>query len=201
MRILKVTQSYAPYSSKGGLPTKVSGIARALAARGHEVTVLTADWGPAGSGPELRSRQQSNSRRGWEFRRDGVEAVYLPTLASYRGATLNPGVLTFCLRRLRGYDVAHVYGLYDLLGCVVARSCQHRRLPYVLEPLGMFGIKVRSRQKKRLYHRLIGSSLVSDAQMIVATSEIEQEELIKGAIPDAKILLRRDGVNLAEFQT
>ncbi|HAF25567.1 MAG TPA: glycosyl transferase, partial [Blastocatellia bacterium] len=43
MRILKTTQTYYPYLSKGGPPAKVRAIARALVRRGHEVTVLTAD--------------------------------------------------------------------------------------------------------------------------------------------------------------
>lgn len=150
---------------------KVSGIARALAGRGHDVTVLTADRGATDVGSDLREWQRNKSRWGWESRRDGVDTVYLPTFANYRAASLNPGILKFCRRRLHEYDVAHVYGLYDLLGSVVARFCRRRGLPYVLEPLGMFGPKVRSKQKKRLYSRLIGSGLFRGAEVVVATSE------------------------------
>ncbi|HAF15153.1 MAG TPA: glycosyltransferase family 1 protein, partial [Blastocatellia bacterium] len=57
MRILKTTQTYYPYLSKGGPPAKVRAIARALVRRGHEVTVLTADLG-GGSAADGRSRRQ-----------------------------------------------------------------------------------------------------------------------------------------------
>ena len=45
MRILSVTQSYYPFLEKGGPTVKVRAMARGLAARGHQVTVLTADLG------------------------------------------------------------------------------------------------------------------------------------------------------------
>ena len=45
MRILSVTQSYAPFYEFGGPPVKVEALANGLTERGHAVTVLTADWG------------------------------------------------------------------------------------------------------------------------------------------------------------
>jgi len=43
MRILMLTQSYAPFFEFGGPPVKVRALAEGMAHRGHEVTVLTAD--------------------------------------------------------------------------------------------------------------------------------------------------------------
>src|SRR5580693_5564619 len=45
MRILNVTQTYAPFLEFGGPPVKVRALSEALVRRGHQVTVLTADWG------------------------------------------------------------------------------------------------------------------------------------------------------------
>src|SRR6478672_3781848 len=108
MRILKVTQTYFPYLQMGGPPAKVRAIARALVARGHQVTVLTADRGGDGEAVGRSSRQTS----GWEANDHGVETVYLGTLQNYRATTINPGILRFCASRLGEYDVVHIYGLY-----------------------------------------------------------------------------------------
>ncbi|MGI9165266.1 MAG: glycosyltransferase, partial [Pyrinomonadaceae bacterium] len=128
-------------------------------------------------------------------------AIYLTTLANYRATTINLRVASFCKRRLRDYDVVHVYGLYDLIGSTVAWFCRRHGIPYVLEPLGMFGPKVRSRKKKRLYSRVVGNALVEGASVVVATSESERAELIEGGIPAEKVFLRRNGIELSEFQT
>jgi glycosyltransferase involved in cell wall biosynthesis len=204
MRILKITQTYYPYLSKGGPPAKVRAIAKALAGRGHEVTVLTADRGETDGETKLADLtdwSRSPSEWGWEARDNGVETIYLPTMQNYRATTVNPRILRFCARRLREYDVVHIYGLYDLIGSTAGWFCRRYGIPYVLEPLGMFGSKVRSRQKKLLYRKLVGDSLFKRAKAIIATSETERDALIQGGIAAERIALRRNGIDLSEFQS
>ena len=45
MRILNVTETYAPFLEFGGPPVKVRALSEGLARRGHTASVLTADWG------------------------------------------------------------------------------------------------------------------------------------------------------------
>ena len=45
MRILNVTQTYAPFFEFGGPPVKVKALAEGMAKKGHQAVVLTADWG------------------------------------------------------------------------------------------------------------------------------------------------------------
>ena len=148
----------------------------------------------------LRIAGRRETAWGWESSRDGVDAIYLRSLANYRATTINPNVLNFCARRLRNYDVVHIYGLYDALGAVTAWFCRRSGIPYVLEPLGMFGPKIRSQQKKRVYGRLIGSGLFDGAEAVIATSETERSELVAGGIDPEKVVLRRNGLDLSEFQ-
>jgi len=187
VRILEVTQVYYPYLEKGGPVATVRALAVHLAARGNQVTVLTVDLGPqdpAVAGPD----------------NDRVEVVYLPAWLRYRTATLSPGVVRFCSRRLAEFDVVHIHGLYDLLGVVVARFCRRRGIPYVVEPLGAFQPRVRSVRKKRLYHWAAGRRLLQGAARIVATSEHERMELLGAGIPADKLVLRRNGLDLSEFE-
>jgi glycosyltransferase involved in cell wall biosynthesis len=192
MRILKVSQTYYPFLEKGGPPVKVRALARRLAAREHRVTVLTADYGIA------KRATAESSRYGRRTEEAGVEAFYLPNLVRYRTLTLNPSLWKFCGERLGEYDVAHIYGLYDLLGPAVAKACRACGIPYVLEPIGMFRPIVRSILRKQLYHRLWGRRLAADAARVVATSAQEARELESGGVPRASIVLRRNGVELPE---
>lgn len=195
MRILSVTQSYAPFYEFGGPPAKVEALATGLARRGHEETVLTADWGIkkrlARDAPDATARP---SPFGWERGKDGVSAVYLPTRLRYRATSFNPAVKRFCRERLKNFDVVHIFGLYDLLGPQVARACQDSEIPYVVEPIGMFVPIVRNVLLKRLYHLMLGKEMLRKAAGIIATAEQEVEELASGGIPRAKIILRRNGV-------
>lgn len=194
MRILKVAQTYYPYLAEGGRPVKVLAISRALAQRGHRVTVLTADLGS-------RSRSDAPLERdpcrwGWRSNCQGVEAIYLRTRGRYRTLTFNPDLLSFCRKRLGDFDLAHIYGLYDLLGPVVARFCSRRQIPYVVEPMGMFRPIVRNLWLKRLYHAALGQQMLRRASQLIATSEQEFQELVAGGLPAAKVTVRRNGIEL-----
>jgi len=197
MRILNVTETYAPFLEFGGPPVKVRALAEGLAQREHHVTVLTADWGfekhVEGLGEGISAER---SPFGWRSREKGVEAIYLPTWLHYRRVSWNPAVKRYCRVWLAKFDVVHIFGLYDLLGPAVAAACRKRAIPYVVEPIGMFLPIVRNLWMKRMYHRVTGRRLLQGASRLVATSEQEIEELATGGMDRTKIVLRRNGVEV-----
>ena len=189
---------------EGGRPAVVKSLAEHLACRRHQVTVLTAWLGRAGN-------ETSTTRSGGLPHPDTgaqsptsdatfpVKAIYLPSAARYRTLTVNPGVVLFCLRKLREFDVVHIYGTYDLLGPVVAAFCQRWNIPYVLEPLGMFRPIVRNVGLKRAYRRRLGWPVARGAARVIATSELERDELVADGVAGNKVVIRRNGLDLFEF--
>lgn len=196
MRILNVSQTYYPYLAEGGRPTKVQTISRKLSERGHRVTVLTADLGSRGAVPFPASTE--NSRWGRRAELEDVETIYLPTLARFRTLTCNPGVIPFSRESLASFDLVHIYGFYDLLGPAVGFFCRRRRIPYVIEPMGMFRPIVRSLRLKRIFHRFLGRDLVRGARYVIATSEQERLELLGGGVEASRVVIRRNGIELPE---
>lgn len=196
MRILNVTESYAPFLEFGGPPVKVRALSEGLVRCKHSVTVLTADWGIEerfldGDGKIAAQR----SPFGWRWDENGVQAIYLPTWLRRGALSWNPAVRRYCRARLQNFDVVHIFGLYDLLGPAVAAACRERGLPYVVEPMGMFLPIVRNIWLKRMYHSFLGRRLLWGASAILATSEQEVEELAGGGMQREKIVLRRNGVD------
>src|ERR1700676_654949 len=197
MRILNVTQSYAPFFEFGGPPAKVKALAEGLAQKGHAVTVLTSDWGldkRLAEFPGEISAQPNPFGRKREV--NGVTAIYLPNWFHYRATSWNPALPRYLRARLQNIDVVHIFGLYDLLGPRAAAACRKRKIPYVLEPIGMFIPIIRSIFLKRIYHQFWGRQLFAGAAAVIATSEQEQSELEAGGIPREKIILRRNGVEI-----
>ncbi|GAC1622674.1 MAG: glycosyltransferase [Candidatus Acidiferrum sp.] len=197
MRILNVTQSYAPFYEFGGPPAKVRALSEGLTRLGHEVTVVTADWGLANRLKELPGESKAEERPyGLRQEENGVESIYLRNWIQYRALSWNPGVYPFLSRQIGNFDVAHIFGLYDLLGPAVASACRERGIPYVVEPIGMYVPIVRNIWMKRLYHIFLGDSLIQNASSVIATSEQEASEMTAGSIPSEKIVLRRNGVEI-----
>ena len=194
MRLLHVTQSYYPFLDRGGPTVKVRALARGLASLGDAVTVLTADLGFDQAKREIAGAVPG--RWGFEATEDGVETIYLRTRARYRSMTWNPDVAAFCRERLGGFDVTHIYGLYDLIGARAGSACHKIAQPYVVEPMGMFLPIVRNIGMKRLYHGTLGGRLLQGARRLIATSEQERQELLEGGIADSKIAVRRNGIEI-----
>jgi glycosyltransferase involved in cell wall biosynthesis len=193
VRILKIVQAYYPFQEKGGPVVKVRALARELVRRGHEVTVLTADLGL--SERYGNSMKVERCRWGWWSQQDGVEAIYLLTLGHYRALTLNPRVIGFCRASLRRFDLVHFYGLYDLLGPAVSYFCRRQGIPYVIEPMGMYRPIDRGFRLKLLWHRSMGNAFWRNAVRIIATSEMEQQELLDDGVPPGKLVIRYNGID------
>jgi glycosyltransferase involved in cell wall biosynthesis len=193
VRILKVVQAYYPFQEKGGPVVKVRALARGLAQRGHHVTVLTADLGLAG-----HNWPGTNFERciwGWRSVQDGVEAIYLSTFGHYRALTINPRVIGFCRASLTSFDLVHFYGLYDLLGPAAGSSCRSQGIPYVIEPMGMYRPIDRAFRLKQVWHHLLGTRFWGNASRIIATSEMEQQELLADGVPPSKVVIRYNGID------
>jgi glycosyltransferase involved in cell wall biosynthesis len=193
VRILKVVQAYYPFQEKGGPVVKVRALARGLTQRGHQVTVLTADLGLAGHNG--RGMNFERGKWGWRSEQDGVEAIYLSTFGHYRALTINPRVIGFCRASLAGFDLVHFYGLYDLLGPAASSSCRSQGIPYVIEPMGMYRPIDRAFRLKQVWHRLLGGAFWGNASRIIATSEMEQQELLTDGVPPSKVVIRYNGID------
>ena len=196
MRILNVTETYAPFLEFGGPPVKVRALARGLAAHGNEVTVLTPDWGLETRMIAGEASSAERSPFGWKRTENGVTAIYLPTWLRYRSVSWNPAVKRFCRARLKNFDLAHIYGLYDFLGPAVAAACVKRKIPYVLEPIGMFIPIVRNLRLKRIYHSLFGRQMIDKPAHSLQRRSRRWRNWLSGGVAREKVMLRRNGVEL-----
>jgi len=195
MRVLSVVQFYFPFQDRGGPVVKVRSLAKGLVKRGHQVTVLTANLGL--SGVNGFGAKIGRCKWGWRWEDEGVEAIYLRTRGHYRAFTVNPGIVGYCAASLRGFDVVHFYGLYDLLGPAAGYFCRRRSVPYVVEPMGMYRPIDRGFRLKRLWHGTMGKALLKNAARVIATSDIERQELLEGGIPAEKLAIRYNGIDVS----
>src|SRR5260370_3405523 len=128
---------------------------------------------------------------------NGVQSVYLPTWFHYRAATWNPAIARYCRARLASFDVVHIFGLYDLLGPAVAREWRKRKIPYVIEPIGMFVPIVRNIFLKRVYHAQWGKEMLAGASAVNPTAVQEGVKVDGGGSSRSQNLLPRPRLVMA----
>lgn len=189
MRILKIVRSFYPAVESGGLALKSYDIARLLVRRGHEVTVFSSD---------ILDRHRTLANRTVEDVVEGVRVIYFHTVVRYRWDGLQPDVCDY-FDRLGKFDLIHVYGYRDFLSTFVCSFARPAGVPYLVEPMGMLQPICRSLRKKKLYDWLVGRRLMAGAHRVIVTSEQERCEALAWGIPHEKIVVRRNGLDLAEF--
>lgn len=184
MRILQVTPVYYPELQFGGPPQKIHALSRGLAARGHQVQVVTLAHG------QRSARHQTVV--------EGIPVQYLPWVG--RKAWQAPVNWHPLIEAVRWAEIVHGYGLYNLLCPLAAWQAQRYSKPFVLEPQGMAVARAGNLPIKRLYHRSFTAYLLCCAAAVIATSPAEAAEL--GAMtPADRLIVRRNGIDLDHFRS
>ena len=180
LRILLAMPAYWPAHAFGGPTSAARELVRRLVERGHAVEVVTTTLTGIGRRPSPRTRVATV---------DGALVTYLGTPLRYRWMGITPALPRY-LRRLPRPDVVHVAGYRDPLGTGVAAWCRARRIPYVFEPLGMLTPRLRKVRLKRVVDRTLARGVVEGAELVVAVSEQEADQVAAAGIPRARIVVR-----------
>jgi glycosyltransferase involved in cell wall biosynthesis len=128
---------------------------------------------------------------------NGVKVRYVPWIG--KGTWQLPITPLALWDAVRWADVVHLFGLYNLLCPLAASFARRMKVPYLLEPLGMYVPRARNIRAKRVYHRIFTERMAYGAARVIATSPAEEKELA-GLAGKERIVLRRNGIDLAPFE-
>ncbi len=200
MHILQLTPYYAPAYAFGGVVRAVEGLAGALAARGHRITILTTDAFDqrqryAGPLDETHSDIRIvRCRNASVWLRGGLN---LSTPRDLRRAakTILPDV-----------DVLHLHELRTAENLLVAPLAAAMQVPIALSPHGTLNLGTGRSWLKAGWDRLLSRQLLSRIDHIIALTKTELVEaeqlwatLASARQPATNVI--PNGVNLREFET
>jgi glycosyltransferase involved in cell wall biosynthesis len=192
MRILHVVPTYLPATRYGGPIYAVHGLAKALAAAGHEVSVFTTNVdGGTVSGVPLNAAVM----------RDGVSVRYFasPMPRLY----WSPAMRAALRREARGFDVVHLHSVFLWPTMAGAAAARRAGVPYVISPRGMLVpelIRRRSRLIKTSWIRLVERGNFRHAAAIHFTSRREWDDAARLAIPLPSPFVIANGIDLEEVR-
>ena len=188
MRILHVVPSYLPAWRHGGPILAVHGLCKALAARGHEVTVFTTNVHGDGTLDVPLERPVAM---------DGVTVRYFPVRPPRRlyfapalGRAAREGVGTF--------NAVHLHSVFLWPTTAAARAAERAEVPYVLSPRGMLVpdlMRTRGRWRKLAWMIAAERRTIERAAAIHATSELEAEEAARLGLPLPPVAVVPNGID------
>lgn len=170
MKLLHVVPTYAPAWRYGGPIRSVHGLCKALAARGHEVTVATTNVDGDG---------ESAVALATAVPMDGVRVHYFES-RRLRRLYYSPPLGRFLDEAVRTVDVVHTHSVFLWPTTRAARAARRLGVPYVVSPRGMLVpdlIRKRSRFAKKAWIALFERANLEAASAIHSTSAVETAEL------------------------
>jgi glycosyltransferase involved in cell wall biosynthesis len=162
MKLLHVTPFYEPAWAYGGMARAAAGLCRALARRGHEVTVLTPLRGAGHARTETLG---------------GVRVRRVPALLKRLLVPWAPGARRLLGSELARAQVVHLHGVRSGLAVSTYRACEAAGKPWVLQPHGSWPHHDRFVPPKLLFDGLWGRRMLSLAHSLVSVSQAEARDL------------------------
>ncbi|MBU2464634.1 MAG: glycosyltransferase [Candidatus Edwardsbacteria bacterium] len=189
MNILHIIANLAP---RYGGPSKAClEMARAVASRGHRVSVYTTNQDGDGVLPVSLDRPVIDN---------GVEIRYFPIQhPKFWGTSLPLGL---ALRRdLPSYDIIHIHSLYLFHDLTAGHFCRKYRVPYIIRPHGTLDpyLYKRHRLRKKIMELLFENRNIKGAAALHYTTE-EEMLLAKPYVFNSPGIVVPNGLNLAEYE-
>jgi glycosyltransferase involved in cell wall biosynthesis len=181
MRILQVIPFFSP--KMGGSAQVAYQITRHLVERGHEVTVVTSDYGTKEA----------------QFPEGLFKVVFHPSVLACCGFYPTPDLRAWSQANVRNFDVIHMHTVRTFQNAVVQHYAVRLQVPYVLSAHGTLPIIVQRQLLKQAYDRLIGKSLLESARFVMAVSTAETEQYRIAGVLGNRIRLIYNGLDINEF--
>ncbi len=187
MRILQVIPVFsAPF---GGPVTVVRSISKELAKK-HEVTVYTTS--------ALDQRRDFKDSP-FEVESDGYHVVYFPRTLRFSGFNVSPAMARALKETLSEYDVIHLHSWRHFQDMIVHHYAKKYGVPYILQAHGSLPRIMAKQRLKLIYDVLFGYRLLRDALKVVALSQMEAEQYGSVGVPEEKIEIIPNGIDLSEY--
>ena len=192
MRILQVINAYYPPYNSGGAAFVAHNISKALAKRGHEVTVYTTN---ALNRDELfqpkKCPSYDNGVKVYYF----MNQIYKPSIHIYFSRDLVEALK----KSINRYDLVHSHEYRSYISLVISYYAKRYSTPYILQTHGQLHRIDAWRKLKWFYDVLFGYRLLRDAAKVIALNHVEAEQYRAMGVPEEKIAIIPNGIDLSEY--
>jgi glycosyltransferase involved in cell wall biosynthesis len=188
--ITRILQVIPVFSAQfGGPVTVVRSISKELAKQ-HEVTVYTTS--------ALDQRHDFKDSP-FEVESDGYHVAYFPRVLTFNGFNVSLGMARALKENLSQYDVVHLHSWRHFQDIIVHHYAKKYRVPYVLQAHGSLPRIVAKQRLKWVYDVFFGYKLLRDASKMIALTQIEAQQYKNVGVPEKKIEVIPNGIDLSEY--
>ena len=183
MKILQVIPYFAP--RWGGDVNVCYSLSKELSKRGHDVTIITTDYG---YNPDY-ARTLEN-----------VEVIPFRRVANLGMFLYSPGMKRWLRSSISKYDIVHLHSFRSYQNNLASKYATEFNIPYVVQPHGSLPRIVQKKGLKQLYDIAWGDKILQNAEGLIALTSTEAEQAIAMGVKESKIRIVANGIDLSRFE-
>jgi len=193
MRILQLIPAFYPAFAYGGTVNAAYNISKELVKRGHQVTVFTSDTIDRNTRQKVRYLEH-----------EGIKIYYFKNISNilaWNRYVFNPGLIRAIKNNIRDFDIVHLHGTRNFQNIVATHYAKKYDIPYIIQAHGSVMPFFGKQNIKKLYDFVWGEKIMRDAKKLIAVSKAEKDQYIKMGLPEKKIEIINNGIELSEYKT
>lgn len=106
--------------------------------------------------------------------------------------------LVLALKNIRHFDIIHLHGYRTFQNIIIHFHCKKYGIPYVLQAHGSIP-RIGKQGLKWIYDIVFGYKLLRDAAKVIALTRVEAEQYKSMGVPEEKIAIIPNGIDLSEY--
>jgi len=193
LKILQVVPFFSPAYMFGG-PVAVSyQLSRELARREHEVVVYSSDAKDLTTRLNIESPSMLDDIKVYYFKNISMKLVEGLKLF------ITPGLFSKVKNELKEFNIIHLHEYSTFQNIIVAHYANKYGIPYVLQAHGSLSSVGAHQKLKLIYNKFFGYKLLRNASKVIALSQTEAQQYRNAGVPDDKIIIIPNGIDLSEY--
>jgi glycosyltransferase involved in cell wall biosynthesis len=195
LKILHISYIYPPkLEVADGITTVVYNVTKELAKRGHKVAVCTSN---------MLDLNSNNSVCSGHKMINGVDVYYLKSVMRFKTFIATPNAIPLLLKKFSNYDVIHIHDCRSFQGISSFLFSKMKNIPYVFQPHGSYlassSVSTNNMLAKGILDSLICNRIVQNASKIIALNSVEAEQYKTFGLPNEKISIIPNGIDLSQY--
>lgn len=192
MKILHMNPAFYPATAYGGTVEVAYRLTTKLSQRGHDVTVCTSD-----------ALDKENRNPSCNFVIDGVQVHYFKSVSNFlnwRRFVITPSMICKLGEFIKNVDIVHLHGSRNFQNIIAHYYALKYGVPYVLQAHGSLVTFFQKGILKKVFDVLWGRRVLQHASKVIALNSIEANQYIAMGVPEDKIEILPNGIDLSEFE-
>ena len=194
MKILQVISSFPPAYSYGGALKVAFDISKELVNQNHDVTVYTTDVYDSKSRLSYKTNPEIMAGiKVFRFRN-------ISNILSRKNFTFAPKMFFFLKHHIKEFDVIHLHEYRSFQAIFVSYFAKKNNTPYIIQAHGAVLPIFEKQELKKIFDKIFGIKILNYASKLIAVSKVEREQYLTMGIPENKIEIIPNGIDVSEYE-